>query len=116
MDPHLAWFILLNPLVAAALIHLLARRSPGISQVISVFSACFGLIAALGIWSSSSRVTRLEVPWIDFGPALRVPIGLLIDDLSRLMLLVVAGIGALVHIYSTVYMEADRARPRYFGN
>ena len=116
MDPHLPWFILLNPLVASALIHLLARKSASASQVISVFSACFGLIAAIGIWSSSSLITRLEVAWIDFGPALRVPFGLLIDDLSRLMLLVVAGIGALVHIYSTVYMERDDARPRYFGN
>src|SRR4030095_5992930 len=37
-------------------------------------------------------------------------------DLSRVMLLVVTGIGALVHIYSTVYMEHDGSKARYFGN
>ena len=48
MDPRLAWFILLNPLVACALIHLLARKSPGTSAALSVASACFGLLAGLG--------------------------------------------------------------------
>src|SRR5204863_9046910 len=52
----------------------------------------------------------------DFGPAFIVPIGLVIDDLSRVMLLVVTGIGALIHIYSTVYMEHDESKSRYFGN
>jgi NADH-quinone oxidoreductase subunit L len=61
-------------------------------------------------------VPTLEVPWIDFGPALRIPIGLLVDDLSKVMLLVVTGIGAMVHIYSTVYMEHDESKSRYFGN
>src|SRR4051812_2046683 len=106
MNPQLAWFLLFNPLIAAALVHLFFRRSPGTSAFISVASACFGLFAAVGIWFSGHyHGPPLEIPWIDFGPALRIPIGLLIDDLSRPMLLVVTGIGALVHIYSLVYME-----------
>jgi NADH-quinone oxidoreductase subunit L len=119
MDPQLVWFILFNPLLAAALIHLFARKSASTSTFISVASACFGLLAAAGIFASGGHghePAKIEVPWIDFGPALRVPIGLLVDDLSKAMLLVVTGIGALVHIYSTVYMAHDESKARYFGN
>src|SRR4051812_44160504 len=116
MNPQLAWFLLFNPLIAAALSHLFFRKSPATSAFVSVASACFGLLAAIGVWFSPHHVPVLEVPWIDFGPALRIPIGLIIDDLSRTMLLVVTGIGALVHIYSLVYMEHDAGKARYFGN
>jgi NADH-quinone oxidoreductase subunit L len=118
MDPNLVWFILFNPLVAATLIHLVTRKSAGTSTFISVASSVFGLIAAIGIFFTGGGhgPQSVEFPWLDFGPALRVPIGLMIDDLSKLMLLVVTGIGAAVHIYSTVYMEEDDSKPRYFGN
>ncbi len=119
MDPQLVWFILVNPLIAAALIHLVARKSASTSTFISVMSSVFGLIAAIGVFTSGGGhgpAPIMEVPWLDFGTALRVPIGLLVDDLSKLMLLVVTGIGALVHIYSTVYMEHDESKARYFGN
>jgi NADH-quinone oxidoreductase subunit L len=117
MDPNLVWFILFNPLVAAALIHLVSRKSAATSSFISVASSVFGLIAAIGIFFSVGHgPVWVEIPWLDFGPALRVPIGLMIDDLSKLMLLVVTGIGAAVHIYSTVYMEVDESKSRYFGN
>jgi NADH-quinone oxidoreductase subunit L len=39
-----------------------------------------------------------------------------LDQLSKVMLLVVTGIGFLVHLYSTVYMEEDDARSRFFGH
>jgi NADH-quinone oxidoreductase subunit L len=119
MESQLPWFILLSPLISAALIHLLLRRSPATSTLVSVASSCFGLLTAIAIWRSSGpghTLPTLEIPWIDFGSALRVPIGLIIDPLSKVMLLVVTGIGTLVHIYSTVYMANDDAKARYFGN
>ncbi|MDB6175592.1 MAG: NADH-quinone oxidoreductase subunit [Chthoniobacteraceae bacterium] len=116
MDPHLPWFILLNPLVTAALIHFLLRRSPGWSAVLSTASACVGLLTAFGIWFSGFPTQPIEVPWLDFSPSFRLPIGITIDALSKVMLLVVTGIGALIHIYSTVYMARDEAKSRFFGN
>src|SRR5438128_12430890 len=107
MDPKLAWFILLNPLVFAAFIHFFCRKSPTTASFFSVVSSLLGFVAAAGAFfsgSGHSSVQAFEVPWLDFGPALRVPIGLQIDDLSKVMLLVVGAIGAAVHIYSTVYM------------
>ena len=47
MDTNLVWFVLINPLVAAALIHLVFRKSASTSTFISVASSIFGLIAAI---------------------------------------------------------------------
>jgi len=119
MDSNLVWFVLCSPLVGAALIHLVFRKSAGTATFISVMSSVVGLFAAIGVFTMGADhgpAPVIEVPWIDFGPALRVPIGLMVDDLSKLMLLVVTGIGAMVHIYSTVYMEHDESKARYFGN
>jgi NADH-quinone oxidoreductase subunit L len=116
MDPQLVWFILFNPLVAAVLVLLVARKSASTSAFISVASSVFGFIAAFGIYTGRNPSKAPEVPWLDFGEAFRVPIGLMVDDLSKVMLLVVTGIGMLVHIYSTIYMGKDEAKGRYFGN
>ena len=94
----------------------LRRRARDSARVISVASALLlRLLAAVGVWFSGSRSAPIEVPWIDFGAAFRVPIGFIIDPLSKVMLLVVTGIGALIHIYSLVYMAEDEAKGRYFG-
>lgn len=107
------WFILLNPLIAAALILFATRRDHGTSTVISVMSAFFGLVA------SAVAMTLPEVHssvlWLNM-PGLEVPLGVSIDHLSRVMLLVVTGIGFLVHLYSTVYMEHDESKARFFGH
>jgi NADH-quinone oxidoreductase subunit L len=47
--------------------------------------------------------------------ALYVPFGLLIDHLSLLLVLVITGIGSLIHIYSLGYMSHDEERVRYFS-
>ena len=52
--------------------------------------------------------------WIVVG-GLHVPMRLLIDRLSLLMMLIVTGIGALIHIYSLGYMARDPERVRYFS-
>ena len=114
MDARFPWFILLAPLVSAILIQLFTRKSRGTSATISVLSVSFTLLASLFVFFGHYGTT--EIPWLDFRPAFYVPIGLTIDDLSKLMLLVVTGIGTLVHIYSLVYMEEDESEARFFGN
>src|SRR6185436_894881 len=51
---------------------------------------------------------------IDVG-GLRVPFALLIDPLMVMMILVITGIGSLIHIYSIGYMSHDEERVRYFS-
>ncbi|MFY0584242.1 proton-conducting transporter membrane subunit [Cystobacter fuscus] len=45
----------------------------------------------------------------------RVNLGLLVDHLSGIMLLVITGVGFLIHVYSTSYMEHDESPWRYFA-
>ena len=62
----------------------------------------------------SGSAVSASVDWIRVGP-LRVAFSLLIDRLSLLMMLVVTGVGALIHIYSLGYMAHDPERVRYFS-
>jgi NADH-quinone oxidoreductase subunit L len=57
---------------------------------------------------------RLPLDWIAVG-SLRVPFSLLVDPLSCVMMLVVSGIGSLIHVYSLGYMAHDEDRVRYFS-
>jgi NADH-quinone oxidoreductase subunit L len=52
--------------------------------------------------------------WIEVG-SFRVPFNLLIDPLTCVMMLVVSGIGSLIHIYSVGYMAHDEERVRFFS-
>ena len=108
------WFILLNPLIAAVLILVATRKNHGVSATISTLSALFGLVAVLCAWSLPE--VHSAVQWIDFGKALQIPLGVKLDHLAKTMLLVVTGIGFLVHLYSTVYMEHDESKARFFGH
>jgi NADH-quinone oxidoreductase subunit L len=45
----------------------------------------------------------------------RVNLGLMVDHLSGIMLLVITGVGFLIHLYSTSYMEHDESPWRYFA-
>jgi NADH-quinone oxidoreductase subunit L len=55
-----------------------------------------------------------DLYWIDAG-GLRIPFSLLLDPLSAVMILVVTGVGSLIHIYSLGYMAHDEERVRYFS-
>jgi NADH-quinone oxidoreductase subunit L len=52
--------------------------------------------------------------WIDLG-SLQVDMAFLVDPLSAVMILIVTGIGGLIHIYATGYMHDDNAFWRFFA-
>src|SRR5256714_775797 len=60
-------------------------------------------------------ISAPEFTWISIGGVFAVPLAFLLDDLSRLMLLVVSGVGSLIHIYSLGYMRDDEGKSRYFA-
>src|SRR5689334_10612964 len=63
-------------------------------------------------WGSGGEM--IPLPWISVG-GLEIPFALLLDPLSALLMLVVTGVGALIHIYSIGYMAHDEERVRYFS-
>src|SRR5205823_2435077 len=62
------------------------------------------------------EIKSAEIPWIDLPGMLRVPIGFTLDHLSKTMLVLVTGVGGLIHIYSLGYMKDDAGKSRYFAS
>jgi len=59
-------------------------------------------------------VEALPFSWINIG-TLHIDFTFVLDQLSLLMLLVVTGVGFLIHIYSVGYMADDKGYARYFS-
>jgi NADH-quinone oxidoreductase subunit L len=115
----LAWFLLIAPLAAAAAILVHLWRKPNMAVFASVGSAAICFLIALGV-NSGSVPAPDSWDWISFPaygtfPGFVVDVGMIFDPLSKGMLLVVTGVGLLVHIYSIGYMAHDPGRARFFG-
>ena len=100
----------------------LGRRLP---KSIAGGVACLAMIAAFAVSAAATwpilmhraaPVEQVVFTWLPSGD-LQVPFALRLDQLSTLMILVVTGIGSLIHIYSTGYMheETDSEYARYFS-
>ncbi|MBV9488371.1 MAG: NADH-quinone oxidoreductase subunit L [Verrucomicrobia bacterium] len=106
------WILLFAPLVAAVAITLFTRPLPKLSSYLSVAAVAVSFLIALGVFAGPDQAGGFN--WVDLG-VFRVPFGYLIDAYSKLMLLVVTGVGLLIHIYSIGYMGGDPGRSRYFA-
>jgi len=110
----LAWYALLLPLVSAIAIALFTRRSKVLSSVISIAAVLVSFVCSCLIFAQSGT-SAPEFTWIDFSGVFRVPFGFILDNLSKTMLLLVSGVGLLIHIYSLGYMRDDEGKSRYFA-
>ena len=117
----LAPFIVAIPLASAVLLLLFGKR---IGKPAGVIAS-----AAVGLAFLASVVSFVEVlsfpkemrgwvsetfTWIEVG-RFQVDANLLVDPLSAVMLLVVTGVGALIHVYSIGYMKGDERYSRFFS-
>src|SRR5947207_3013120 len=113
-NSSLPWLILLLPLASAAVITLFARRSKTLSAAISILAVLGSFVCSCLVFMRID-ISTPDFTWLDIRGTLQVPIGFVLDDLSRLMLLVVSGVGSLIHIYSLGYMRDDAGKSRYFA-
>jgi NADH-quinone oxidoreductase subunit L len=109
------WLILLLPLLSAATIALLTRRWSGLSSFISVAAVLATFLCSVMIFRQPN-ISAPQFSWLDVAGIFRVPLGLTLDGLSKTMLLVVSGVGSLIHIYSLGYMHDDAGKSRYFAS
>jgi len=105
----LPWILLFLPLGVAAFNQLFLKRSP-IAPYISTASAIATLVIAFLLLG---KVGTAAFDWATIGD-FSLQIGFKLDRLSTGMMIVVTGIGALVHIFSLAYMKNDEAKARYF--
>src|SRR5205809_7335455 len=111
----LPWLVLLAPLAGAAIIALVTRRTRSLSAFISVVAVLISFVCSCIVFAKP-EISATEIPWIEIHGFLRVPIGFTLDSLSKTMLVLVSGVGALIHIYSLGYMRDDSGKSRYFAS
>ena len=116
------WICLLLPLAAALAITLggtlISRRLAGyISTVTTMGSfgaAAFVFVRMLGEHETARTHVTTSWTWLAAGPY-RFGLTLLADQLSVMMMLIVAGVGSLIVAYSVGYMDGEDEERRYFA-
>src|SRR3954463_12024921 len=117
MIDNLAWIILLSPLIAAGVITLFTQKFREPSAIISILGIGISFVASLLLFLArrhSEVLVNPSIHWFSVG-GLDVEIGLTIDHLSMIMMLVVTGVGLMIHIYSYGYMHDDPGFSRFFA-
>jgi NADH-quinone oxidoreductase subunit L len=119
------WLIPLAPFIGFLVNGLLGRRLP---RPIVTLVALLTPLWSLAIVGSASRgffgiapplpsqfyTETFSYPWIATG-TLHIDFSLVLDQLSLIMLLVITGVGFLIHLYSVGYMAHEEGYWRYFA-
>ncbi len=116
------WLIPLIPLVGAAVNGLAGKRLPksAVSAVacgaagISFLLACISFVNLLQVAPEQRHVLKVYFTWIASGDFL-AKAEFLLDPLSAVMILVVTGVGFVIHVYSIGYMHAEDGYYRFFA-
>src|SRR3954452_987999 len=113
--------IILIPLISSAVLLLGGRRvhriAPTLGVVAPAVSFLIALIEFFAMLSRSSDDRSLNqhlYTWIPVN-SLHVDLGLLLDPLSMTFVLLITGVGSIIHLYSVGYMADDPGRRRFFG-
>jgi NADH-quinone oxidoreductase subunit L len=120
-DPNLSlWLIPILPLVGALLNGALGRRFPK-SLVSAIALGASGAAFAWALWVVSQFGSLKTVPHVEnYGPWIQISdfvvnFSFQLDQLAVIMLMVVTGVGFLIHIYSVGYMHDDDGYYRFFA-
>jgi NADH-quinone oxidoreductase subunit L len=112
-NAHLAFLVLIVPLISAALIACFLRRQGGIAAGVSLVAAAAVAGLAFELAFTGARFDASHA-WFSLG-GLDINFGFHYDDLAALMLCIVGLVGLCVHVFSLGYMRDDAAKARYFG-
>ena len=114
-------YLIALPLFGATVLLLAGRRSDQWGHLLatalsasSFFVGLYQLSQMLGRSTEERAVTQKLFSWINVG-TFNVDAGLLLDQLSICFVLLITGVGTLIHIYSISYMSHDENRRRFFA-
>jgi NADH-quinone oxidoreductase subunit L len=97
----------------------LGRRFPGSTKLVgpgvllAAFAASVLAVVRLSALPEHSALQDVVFPWVHVG-GFEVDVAFWLDPLSAVMVLVVTGVGFLIHVYSIGYMAHDPDVPRFF--
>ena len=116
-----AWLLLVFPLIGAVVLLLGGKRTDrwghllGVAMPLAAFGYAVIAFAQMLGYPGYQRSREVQVyQWIAVG-AFKVNVGLQLDQLSICFVLLITGVGSLIHIFSVGYMAHDPERRRFFG-
>jgi NADH-quinone oxidoreductase subunit L len=122
---QLLWLIPILPLLGFLINGIFGRRlGQPVIKAVAVGSVALSFLwvvktlFALGVFSSGPSLTAPYIEhyytWMQSG-ALNIGVDFAVDRLSAVMLMIVTGVGLLIHIYATSYMEHEGGYYRFFA-
>ncbi|HEY1354033.1 MAG TPA: NADH-quinone oxidoreductase subunit L [Ktedonobacteraceae bacterium] len=131
---NLTVWVLVFPLLGFVLLSLFGRALPRPAVLtiawgasgLALFFATIGFLSILQTRPDAARLSdQVVYTWVNAGAVatgvlsnnipLNINLGLLLDPLSATMLMIVTGVGFLIHLYSAGYMEGDPGFGRFFA-
>jgi NADH-quinone oxidoreductase subunit L len=117
----LQWLLIAMPLASGALLLVWGKEADRFGHLIgtaaSAASFVWGVVLfakLLGSDAEDRSHTAKLFTWIDTG-TFHVDMAFTFDQLSGLFVLLITGVGTLIHVYSIGYMEHDPRRRRFFA-
>ncbi len=114
-------YLIALPLAGSAILLLAGRRSDKWGHLLatalsasSFFVGLYQLSLMVGRTNSDRPVTQKLFEWISVG-TFKIDASLMLDQLSICFVLLITGVGTLIHIYSISYMSHDPDRRRFFA-
>ena len=118
---HLTWLLVALPLAGAAILLFGGRRTDawghllGCAAALASFGVGLTLLSDMLARDAGHRAIHQTLfTWIHV-EQFKIDVGLQIDQLSMCFVLLISGVGSLIHIYSVGYMKDDPDRRRFFG-
>jgi len=118
----LAWLLFVLPAIGALVLFVAGRRANAWGHWLGVATVVLSFLLGLAILletvglDAAQRTREFTLfDWITVGDALNVEFGLRLDPLSLTFVLLITGVGSLIHIYSVGYMSHDPGRRRFFA-
>jgi NADH-quinone oxidoreductase subunit L len=114
------WLLVAIPLVSAAILLLAGKRADKWGHWLGVLSVAASFVLGVIFFLSLRNLDgnrSAEQSLFDFIMVgrLHVDFGLLFDPLSGVFVLLITGVGSLIHLYAVGYMANDPGRRRFFG-
>ncbi|MFG1605567.1 NADH-quinone oxidoreductase subunit L [Actinoplanes sp. NPDC049265] len=115
------WLLVAIPLASAAILLLLGKRADKWGHWLGVLAVAvtfvLGLVNFFALRGLADNARSAELSLFDFIAVgkLHVDFGLLFDPLSGVFVLLITGVGSLIHLYAVGYMEHDEGRRKFFG-
>ena len=115
------WLLIALPLAGAAILLLAGRRSDAWGHLLGCATAIASFAVGavlffdmLGRDAEHRAVHETMFSWVPVG-GLQVDFGMQLDQLSMCFVLLITGVGSLIHVYSVGYMAEDPDRRRFFA-